>query len=301
MKKEILNEINRYRELMSLKEINLINEGAVGDYLSKIGLATIKDDIEAFMKSEAKKLAEEEMKKGTVTSFRAGQQGSKNISNETVESVLKQIESKGSKTLTTSQRLTATQQIRRAMAEEVKNSINQSVKELAEQIGKKSTPSATWQAIKKHFGNNWGKYLAAGIVAAIFAYYWPYEKTPEPQPEPQPKPQPKPQNSKYKVCTKFPYEMFCKSEDIRKVQQCIGVKDDGYLGPKTEAALKANGYSVPLTKEDYDKIIAKCSGTQPTPPPTERNPLDGEVSLETETGEVMASSSTLAPEETPET
>lgn len=264
MKKEILNEINRYRELMSLKEINLINEGAVGDYLSKIGLATIKDDIEAFMKSEAKKLAEEEMKKGTVTSFRAGQQGSKNISNETVESVLKQIESKGGKTLTKSQRLTATQQIRRAMAEEVKNSINQSVKEFAEQIGKKSTPSATWQAIKKHFGNNWGKYLAAGTVAAIFAYYWPNEKTPEPQPEP--KPQPEPQKSKYKVCTKFPYELYCKSEDIRKVQQCLGTKDDSYLGPKTENALKANGYSLPLTKEMYDKIVASCTG-KPTPVP----------------------------------
>jgi hypothetical protein len=51
-----------------------------------------------------------------------------------------------------------------------------------------------------------------------------------------------------------------------------------------------------VTQEVYDKIIANCGGTQSS---TETNPLDGETSLETETGEVMASSSTS--EETPET
>jgi len=105
--------------------------------------------------------------------------------------------------------------------------------------------------------------------------------------------------SRYKVCNNFPYELYCKSEVIRKVQQCLGTKDDSLLGPATENALKANDYSLPLTKEMYDKIVEKCTGGQQTQVTT--NPLDGEQSLETETGEVMASSSTPSPEETPET
>ena len=72
------------------------------------------------------------------------------------------------------------------------------------------------------------------------------------------------QKSRYIVCPGFPYKLYCKSEDIRKVQQCLGgdVKADSYLGPKTEEALKKSGYSLPLTKEVYNKIIANCGNSQ---------------------------------------
>jgi hypothetical protein len=91
--------------------------------------------------------------------------------------------------------------------------------------------------------------------------------------------------SKYKVCNNFPYGLYCKSEVIRKVQQCLGTKDDSLLGPATENALKANGYSLPLTKEMYDKIIAKCSGTQTSTQQTEVNPYDNWEPNEPETGD----------------
>lgn len=62
----------------------------------------------------------------------------------------------------------------------------------------------------------------------------------------------------YKDCASFPYSKGCKSEDIRKVQECLGISADGKLGPNTETTLKNNGYSVPLTQADYDKIMEKC-------------------------------------------
>jgi hypothetical protein len=79
--------------------------------------------------------------------------------------------------------------------------------------------------------------------------------------------------SKYIVCNDFPYKLNCKSEVIRKVQQCLGTKDDSLLGTATENALKANGYSLPLTKEMYDKIVATCGGggTQ-SPKPSQPEP-----------------------------
>jgi uncharacterized membrane protein YhiD involved in acid resistance len=91
--------------------------------------------------------------------------------------------------------------------------------------------------------------------------------------------------SKYKVCNNFPYGLYCKSEVIRKVQQCLGTKDDSLLGPATENALKANGYSLQLTKEMYDKIVAKCSGTQTSTQQTEVNPYDNWEPNEPETGD----------------
>lgn len=70
----------------------------------------------------------------------------------------------------------------------------------------------------------------------------------------------------YQQCTSFPYSKGCKSEDIRKVQECLGISADGKLGPITEKALKDSGYSVPLTQSDFDSIIKKCvpSNTEDT-------------------------------------
>ena len=52
-----------------------------------------------------------------------------------------------------------------------------------------------------------------------------------------------------------------KSERVKQLQKDLGLTADGKLGPGTEKALKAKGYSVPLTQSDYDKIMANCEGT----------------------------------------
>ena len=51
---------------------------------------------------------------------------------------------------------------------------------------------------------------------------------------------------------------------IKDIQKCLGLTADGKLGPGTEKALKAKGYSVPLTQSDYDKIMANCGGSSVT-------------------------------------
>ena len=63
----------------------------------------------------------------------------------------------------------------------------------------------------------------------------------------------------------------------------MGIKTvDGKLGPITQSGIKDNGYSVPLSQSDLDKIKEKCtSSNQDTPV----DPLSGEQSLEVETGE----------------
>jgi len=75
---------------------------------------------------------------------------------------------------------------------------------------------------------------------------------------------PGPGPNPYTPCSSFPYEKFCKSDKIKDIQKCLGLTADGKLGPGTEKALKAKGYSVPLTQSDYDKIMANCGGSSVT-------------------------------------
>jgi hypothetical protein len=266
MKKEVLEEINRFRELVSLKPITVINENVIDSVLSeqfaalkKMGLESIEKEIEAFMKTEAKELAIQELKKGAATNYRAGAQGAAKISTETVDKVLQQIETQGGRALNGKEKAILQKQIRKIMAEEIKKSINQTAKEYAEQITKQSTRSGTWEAIKKHFGKHWKKYAAAGLLAAIFAYFYPGE-TPPPDPtEPVPVPDPD-EDGIYKDCPDFPFTKFCKNDKIREIQKCIGAKVDGAYGPETEGKLKENGYSTTITKEVFDEILEKCEG-----------------------------------------
>jgi hypothetical protein len=73
-------------------------------------------------------------------------------------------------------------------------------------------------------------------------------------PNPDPGPTPGPGG-----CKDFPFKRGCKNSKIKDVQGCLGgLTADGILGPKTQKALEDAGYSVPLTKSDYDKIMAKC-------------------------------------------
>ena len=66
----------------------------------------------------------------------------------------------------------------------------------------------------------------------------------------------------------FPLVVGCKGENVRKVQECLGIGADGKFGRGTKKALQSNGYGDDVSKEDYDKIISKCGGTTPSPTPT---------------------------------
>jgi hypothetical protein len=59
----------------------------------------------------------------------------------------------------------------------------------------------------------------------------------------------------------FPFKKLCISNEIQKVQECLGsnLVPDGKLGNKTEKVLLENGYGLPLTEKAYDEIVAKCT------------------------------------------
>jgi hypothetical protein len=66
--------------------------------------------------------------------------------------------------------------------------------------------------------------------------------------------------SGYKPCSGA-YSKGCQAEAIKTVQGCLGLVQDGKFGPKTEAALKAKGFSS-FTDAEVDKI---CNKTPTTP------------------------------------
>lgn len=113
-------------------------------------------------------------------------------------------------------------------------------------------------------------------------------------------PEPTGGRGRYRECSGFPYNLYCKSDDIAKVQECL-IKDnpelraDRALGPKTKTAIEKAGYSVPLTKEDFDKIMAKC-GKSNVDNTEETDPFAGEQSLEIETGETGGTTTAPTPE-----
>jgi hypothetical protein len=299
MKKELITEINRYRQLMSLPDKKILSEGAVGEFLAKIGMASIEKDIQAFMEVEAKKIAQDVIARGESTSYRAGAQGAGKISTESVESVFKQIEKKSTRPLTQSQKLSIEMEIREALAEEVRLTINKEAQgllknepKLLKRISKKNvkllrqaeeianlqkqlkgkTPIATWENLKRHFGKHWKKYLATGLAIAIFAYFWPDEEEPPVDPCVPPDVY-DPQTGKciakgggdndgerWKNCPTFPLVKWCQSELIRDVQKCIGVDADSKFGPRTEIKLIEKGYETTITQEVYDEIMRKCKG-----------------------------------------
>ena len=98
-------------------------------------------------------------------------------------------------------------------------------------------------------------------------------------------------SSQYTFCPKPPFELYCKNESIKKVQNCLGVKADGYLGPITQTALKNVEVQLPLDQTGIDKACKSSqSGTQQT---TANNPYSNWTSEEPEVGE---SPSTNKPE-----
>ena len=270
MKKEVLEEINRFRELLSLKPMNIINESFLpAAFLKKIGLEVIEQEIEAFIKNEAKELAIQEIKKGVpATSLRGGTQAAKAVEKESVEKVVAQIEKESGKALTSAQKLSIEQEIRLSLVEEMKLAGAEFARvgaEVAEQAGKKSTKKSTWQAIKEHIKRNKGKYAlgAAALALAAYAYFYPGEEPPKEEEE---EIIPVPEDGKYRDCPDFPFTKFCKNDKIREIQKCIDAKVDGYYGPETEGKLKENGYSTTITKEVFDEILEKCKGGRENEP-----------------------------------
>jgi hypothetical protein len=74
----------------------------------------------------------------------------------------------------------------------------------------------------------------------------------------------------YKSCSGA-YSKGCQAEAIKTVQGCLGLVQDGKFGPKTEAALKAKGFSS-FTDAEVDKI---CNKTTTTPVNPDEEDVDG--------------------------
>ena len=83
--------------------------------------------------------------------------------------------------------------------------------------------------------------------------------------------------SKYKMCSAPPFNLYCKNDDlIKKVQGCLGIKADGYLGTLTQQALKNVGVQLPLTQDGINKVCKSSEPTPDGPTPDEPTPEDGE-------------------------
>lgn len=57
------------------------------------------------------------------------------------------------------------------------------------------------------------------------------------------------------VPEKFDLDLGMYGPMIAKMQKALGISDDGKFGNQTKSALQGKGYSVPLKKTDYDKIV----------------------------------------------
>ena len=80
-----------------------------------------------------------------------------------------------------------------------------------------------------------------------------------PLPIPPTPPRPPRPSRKYHDCPTGPYTQGCKSEVIRQVQKCIGVKDDSFFGPKTQGALESKGFKNGFTDADVTKLCVAAS------------------------------------------
>lgn len=93
---------------------------------------------------------------------------------------------------------------------------------------------------------------------------------------------------RYKNCEDqdFPLEFGCKSSKIAEVQRCIGVVDDGRLGPNTRKALLDNKYdtSTGLSKDVYNMVMKNC-GIEKKSEPSKTEPLTSEPNKTTDSSQ----------------
>lgn len=83
----------------------------------------------------------------------------------------------------------------------------------------------------------------------------------------------------YRACSGT-YNKGCKSEVIRKVQGCLGVKMDGLFGPKTEAALQSKLGKLIFSDSDVDGICGIAQNV--TTPTTTVKPISEPTTIEPE-------------------
>jgi hypothetical protein len=262
--------------------MNIINEAVSPATLFKrAGLEIAESEVEAVIKLEAKELAEkwykEYLNSGvTLKNYRAGIQGTRQIPDDSVKNIIKQIETKTGKTVPGLEKAAFEREIKMAITAEKKAAVDlleQESKEILKSVQKQETKKGTWEAIKEHIKRNKGKYAlgAAALALAAYAYLYPGEKPEEEEEEPEPVPVPDPdEDGTYRYCPDFPFTKFCKNDKIREIQKCIDAKVDGYYGPETEGKLEENGYSTTITKEVFDEILEKCEGggeDEPEPEP----------------------------------
>ena len=89
-------------------------------------------------------------------------------------------------------------------------------------------------------------------------------------------------SSQYTLCDNPPFKLYCKNDTyIKPVQRCLDIKDDGYLGPKTQTALEKVGVDLPLNQAGIDKACKSSQSVTPTPPvqptPEQKYGTSGEV------------------------
>lgn len=283
MKTEILNEINRYREIMKLP---LLNESVIGDILSKVGAQAIEGNITRIIKSEVLTLVKRELKAGTISNIK----NSPGI-NGITDKVIRNIEKSSSIALTDAQKVMIRKDIIKGVEAESttilnklpKTSIKKQIKKfrgnnkkIVTKLSKgqkerlvremleaqKNNPNWKWADWLK-----WGKtqkWLAAGGASALLLW-WLFSENDDISPEDIPEVEPVPETDtdtdptpvvdtrRYSVCNGT-YTLWCKSPVIYKVQGCIGVKQDGFFGPKTNAALEAKGFDIGFTDNDVNKL-----------------------------------------------
>lgn len=268
MNKQILEEINRVREIMTLSRLTMINESVVLPFLKNTALEAVQAEVQVAIRSEAKKYIQEYMEKvarGEAKFANMIRHSERNISKERLEKMFKEIETATGKTLDDGTKTKITTNLKLTMIKETEELAQQTFRQgmdAANAVGKQSTKKSTWQKIKEHIKRNKGKYAlgALAVALAAYAYFYPGETPPEEEEEdiiP-----PVPEDGKYRDCPDLPFAKFCKNPKLKKIQECIGAKPDGYYGPETETKLKEKGYSTTITQEVYDEIIKNCDTTQ---------------------------------------
>lgn len=99
----------------------------------------------------------------------------------------------------------------------------------------------------------WG--LKLGLTAALLYFLWTWFTGEEPEDEDGnvvPNPQPPTQ---FRDCTgQEVITMGCKSSDVKRLQGCIGVEDDGVWGPDTQARMVELGLGQGISVSDIDQI-----------------------------------------------
>ncbi len=297
----ITEELSKIQKIMYGKSI--INENFLGSLTRQAVVNSIRASIESvmddFVKNAIKLGTKESIEKaaGVIDDItKGGTKAAMSVAataNKVYDDVARSAFNKSYKELSGDLQLTIRNQVRTALGDaeddvlksaraaaddltkgsgKIVGDAKQIADDATKEISRQSTRTGTWNAIKNHFGRNWKKYAAAGVLALIFANFYPGEEPPKEEEDntilPNPDNTPLPVGDKcmtYKECFGT-YTKCCKSDVIAKVQGCLGgLKPDGKFGPKTKAALETAGYPDGFNDSDVDKICGVTPAPVPSP------------------------------------